>query len=173
MIAISLWQPWASAIAVGLKTIETRGWAARCVGSRIAIHAAKRNTPDQRAWWMHNVKGCGDIVDLNAHAFHENGIHDWTDLPFGAVVCTAQLTDVLPTVHLVNRGRVPEGGLEHCWGNYQEFDTDSERPRFGWLLSDIERLATPAPAKGWQNFFTWDPATNITVGLAPSWKGAE
>ena len=43
MKTISLWQPYASLIAAGVKTIETRGWAPpkRLMGQRIAIHAAR------------------------------------------------------------------------------------------------------------------------------------
>ena len=47
MLALSLWQPWASAIAVGAKVFETRHWATERRGL-IAIHAAKRWTRDQR-----------------------------------------------------------------------------------------------------------------------------
>ena len=44
MKAITLHQPWASLIAEGVKTIETRSWAppAALWGERIAIHAATR-----------------------------------------------------------------------------------------------------------------------------------
>ena len=44
MKAITLYQPYATLIAEGVKTIETRGRAApqKLVGTRIAIHAAKR-----------------------------------------------------------------------------------------------------------------------------------
>ena len=47
MRAISLWQPWATAIAVGVKQIETRHWKTDYRGP-IAIHAAKRWTRDER-----------------------------------------------------------------------------------------------------------------------------
>ena len=42
--AITLHQPWASRIALGIKTVETRSWPApaRLLGRRIAVHAAKR-----------------------------------------------------------------------------------------------------------------------------------
>ena len=42
--AITLHQPWASLIALGVKTVETRSWPApaRLVGQRIAVHAGKR-----------------------------------------------------------------------------------------------------------------------------------
>lgn len=41
MKAISLWQPWASAMAIGVKTIETRGWNTNYRGD-IVICSAKR-----------------------------------------------------------------------------------------------------------------------------------
>ena len=45
MKAISLWQPWATLIAVGAKRLETRSWESRYQGE-LAIHAAKRWTAD-------------------------------------------------------------------------------------------------------------------------------
>ncbi len=41
MKALSLWQPWASLIALGVKTIETRSWATNYRGP-LAIHAGLR-----------------------------------------------------------------------------------------------------------------------------------
>lgn len=155
MIAISLWQPWASAIAVGLKKFETRSWAAECVGKRIAIHAAKKNTPELRRWWMHNVKGCGDIVDLNAHTFHLNGIHDWVDLPFGKIVCTADLIAVEKTAQLMSSARIST--LECSWGNFSTLDEETGKPRWGWTLSNVEKLAAPVSCVGRQGFFIWNP----------------
>lgn len=38
---ISLWQPWASLVVEGVKTIETRGWSTKHRGP-LLIHAAKR-----------------------------------------------------------------------------------------------------------------------------------
>ena len=44
MKALTLHQPWASLIAEGPKTVETRSWSAPAwvIGQRIAIHAGKR-----------------------------------------------------------------------------------------------------------------------------------
>ena len=41
MKAITLHQPWASLVAVGAKTVETRSWKPPCIGERIAIQAGK------------------------------------------------------------------------------------------------------------------------------------
>ena len=44
MYALTLWEPWATLIARGDKTIETRSWRPQKhhIGSRIAIHAGVR-----------------------------------------------------------------------------------------------------------------------------------
>lgn len=44
MRAISLWQPWAQLVVLGIKTLETRSWPCppSLIGERIAFHAAKR-----------------------------------------------------------------------------------------------------------------------------------
>lgn len=89
---LSLWQPWASAMALGLKRIETRSWERRYRGP-ILIHAAKRWTRDERDF---------------AHAMGFEGV----DLPLGAIVAVANLVDVWRTEHL------NVSDLEAAWGNY-------------------------------------------------------
>lgn len=50
MLGLTIWQPWASLIAEGVKPVENRTWPtedrvaqrARLIGQRIAIHAGKR-----------------------------------------------------------------------------------------------------------------------------------
>ena len=44
MNALTLHQPWAGLLAAGVKTIETRSWAApqSAIGQQMAIHASKR-----------------------------------------------------------------------------------------------------------------------------------
>jgi hypothetical protein len=45
MKALTIWQPWASLIMAGAKTVEWRGWPCPkyVVGQRIAIHAGARS----------------------------------------------------------------------------------------------------------------------------------
>ena len=85
MPAVSLWQPYASLIAAGVKPWETRDFAPpqRLLGKRIAIHAAKR------------VPRRGELgEDVEAAISAALGRDDWfgrDGLPLGAVVCTAVL----------------------------------------------------------------------------------
>lgn len=123
--AISLWQPWASAIVVGSKTIETRHWSTKYRGP-IAIHAAKRWAPDQREFAS---------VEFTFGRLPKR-------LPFGAVIAVARLVDVLPTDGL----KLTVGALDRIYGNY-------EPGRFGWLLDDVRELPAPIPYRGGQSFF--------------------
>jgi hypothetical protein len=82
MPAITLWQPWASWIALGLKTIETRTHHrfASLVARRIAIHAGKTMAP-------HALRLAGPFLPITALTSLE-----WiskTGWPMGVIVCTA------------------------------------------------------------------------------------
>ena len=89
MYAITLHQPWASLIALGIKTVETRSWPApaRLVGQTIAIHASKRV-----------VKGPGDAIEreLRTHLGEDWGRH----IPAGAVLATAVLAGMARVAHI-------------------------------------------------------------------------
>lgn len=100
MIALTLWQPWATAVALELKTIETRSWAPhpnqRLVGTgrRLAIHAAARR-PGLRARfgeWSVDRRSHFDYVLVNRRTGATHPI------PLGAVVCTVAVPAVLPTL---------------------------------------------------------------------------
>lgn len=77
MKALTLWQPWASAIALGYKHHETRGWKTKYRGI-IAIHAAKRPIPSNSP--------------ANAY-FTKAAI---ADFPLGKIVAIAEIVDCLP-----------------------------------------------------------------------------
>ena len=128
---ITLWQPYATLIAFGIKTRETRTRKPpeRLIGTRIGIHAAKR-PPD----WA-------DITHPIREALWREG---WSgrraDLPLGMVVATALLARV-------DRA---DGTQLDPFGDYSE-------GRFYWTLADVERLDPPVAARGHQWFWKWEP----------------
>jgi hypothetical protein len=127
MRAISLWQPWASAVAFGLKRIETRHWPARYTGP-LAIHAAKRWTAETR-----------DDAASFARAYDPR----LAEPPLGAIVATCRLVRCDRSEDILHRGIT---SMEEAFGNYGP-------GRFGWLLDDIVALAEPIPFRGAQGFF--------------------
>ena len=143
MRAITLWQPWASFIAIGIKPFETRGWQPPrgLIGKRIAIHAAKRRPPfEDRLWGGKYVDG---------------------ELPLGAIVCTARLAGAYQCGRLTAEGRIAIiGGIYDSKSlplNTIECDEfgDYSEGRWAWWLTDIERLDPPIPASGKQGIWNW------------------
>lgn len=89
MKALSLWQPWASLVALGTKRIETRHWYLKHRGL-LAIHAAQH-------------------VDKDACL--QFGLY-WNELPRGAVVCTVTVLDCVQFPHPAAPPD-PFGNFEH------------------------------------------------------------
>ncbi len=147
MNAISLHQPWASAIAVGLKTIETRGWPAprSAIGQPLAIAAAKKDTAKLRQWWMTHVRAQPAVYEYFARA----GMEDWDDLPKGKVVCMAILRDCVST------NDAPPADIMPC--PTDEMLGDFSANRFAWFLANIVPLPAPVPIIGRQGIFSWVP----------------
>lgn len=133
MKALTIWQPWATLIALGHKKIETRGWHTNHRGP-IAIHAATRPLgPEERAYLDHLREHVGLALP------------DASDLPLGAVVATANLYDCLQMsdeyVSRLNR-------LERILGDH--------RPgRYAWRLTDTQLLHPPVLARGAQRLWEW------------------
>ena len=125
MNVISLWQPWATWIAAGLKTIETRrhNRLAGLVGQRIGIHAAV--TYDEGAWTV-----AGRYIGAR-----ERRIASSLEYPRGAVVCTGYCCGARL---LGSRSYDSYGALCDCDG----------RELYGLFLADVEPVLPPLPARG-------------------------
>lgn len=149
MKAISLWQPWATAIALGSKRIETRSWSTSYRGP-LAIHAAKRCVKSELSDFACEWSWCG------AMGWEMGESNQWQSLPFGAIVATCVLVDVRPTESFTDdeilakrwpTGRPPNYG----WTEWQM--GDFYPGRFGWMLANVKALPNPIPFKGSQGFF--------------------
>jgi hypothetical protein len=157
MRAITLWQPYASLIAAGVKHYETRGWKPpqAMIGKRIAIHAALRDADDL-------LKGAkrlpSEVVEVIGNALLSAGfgeveaLENWNRLPRGAVVATA----IIDIVHRAEDIRSTLSAEELAVGDWDD-------GRFGWLLRDVQQLTTPIPAKGFQRIWNWTPPEGFEV----------
>ena len=133
MRAISLHQPHATFIALGLKPFETRHWATRYRGP-LLIHAAKR-----RMTWG-DCRLCERIFDLAM----EKGVPGLEEnLPLGAFVCMVDLVDCWPVERLTMDNLTESNDLG-----------DFSKGRFAWKLRNVRRIVWPVAARGRQRF--WD-----------------
>lgn len=142
MKAISLWQPWASLIAVGAKRYETRGWQppASLQGKQLAICAAKTKEGWQYVG-THVHPWCLLPGILSARGMTEDS------LPYGAVVAVVTLVESILLPPLESE---EPGDAERACGDW----TDG---RWAWSLADVIQLRNPVPIMGRQGVFDVPP----------------
>lgn len=137
MKVLTLHEPWASLVALEIKTCETRSWKApdALIGQRIALHAAaKKPTADQRVgdWTVHEMAGGSwamTVDDDDARSCAD----DSAALPLGCIVATARLDACLPIT-----GPNDAGYDEFiCPNIYDQFDLAPFRTR--WQPSAHDR----------------------------------
>ena len=141
MKALSLWQPWATLIAIGAKRVETRSWSTSYRGP-VAIHAAKKQDYDSLAMCLEQPFRSALIA---------GGIRYPKEMPFGAIVAVVNLDKC---AHIVNgwRPRVPHCPHEVDFGDYTE-------GRWAWDLHAVRPLKEPVVCSGAQGL--WDVGPGI------------
>lgn len=122
MVVLSIWQPWASLIAAGIKTIETRTEPPpeELLGTRIAIHASNKTSKEHVYRWIH--KQYPEAMDQVL------GGGDYDSLPKSCVLATATLKEARKT----------------DWRDWPQTMSPVE-DFWGWILEDIQVLETPIP----------------------------
>lgn len=147
MKAITLHQPYASAVALGCKTHETRTFRTHYRGS-LAIHAGAF-TPVANAPLLANAPEAHRALFVDA-GYHMGGKPTLIKLPQGCIVAIVELygcVQIGPDLSAIP----PE--MKH-WGIYTP-------GRWVWSLGKIRRLATPIPARGQQGFWDWTPPADL------------
>ena len=135
MKALSLHQPWASLVALGEKTWETRSWQTQYRGP-LAIHASLSHAGDDL------IVGS---VEPFASALARHGIARTLELPRGCVLAIC----VLEEVHEIDHAFASNfSDQEIAFGDWAA-------GRFAWMLGDVTRLAVPIPARGRQGLWDW------------------
>ena len=165
---ITLTQPWATLVAIGAKKIETRSWATKYRGP-LLIHAAagygKGGLRGHKelcgtepfcsilnAACKRHYDQLGDLRAMVEHPF----------MPTGAIIARCELLGCeLVSYEWPNNQAVYYTGK---WGRAYHGHklTPQERAfgdytpgRYAWLLSDVQALPTPIPAKGQLGLWTW------------------
>lgn len=144
MKALTIKQPWATLIALGEKKFETRSWQTKYRGP-LAIHAGK--SIDKEAFNEPTIYS----------ALLKHGIKQPNDLPIGAVIATAYLTEchkITSDYYSMydeekagtDKGHLIEGD-EWWFGNYEE-------GRYAWQLGDVQAIK-PSPVKGQLSLWEW------------------
>lgn len=166
MKVLTLHQPWASLIAWGIKTIETRPWQTSYRGD-LAIHAARAFQPYAqdvclrqgaiRLALLERARMTG-LRARHGATWHLSRAMLDKMLPRGVIVATSSLVDVIRTEEIFIGGRALRTyEAELPFGNYAP-------KRFAWMLGDV-RAVHPVPATGQQGL--WELSPVVADSLRP------
>lgn len=144
MRALTITQPWASAIALGIKTVETRSWSTPYRGA-LLIHAAKGFPPYAREF---------------AETEHAIGRLP-ARLPLGAIVAVALLTTVQPA-QVTGPILDPAASIERLYGDFTP-------GRWGWILRGVRPLREPVPCSGMLGL--WRPSDELVQAVEDALDG--
>lgn len=172
MKALTLWQPWATLIAIGAKTIETRSWSTNHRGP-LAIHAAKTTAgfytlpgdcegTDEGGWrygYIGNFQAgyCYRTTDEGKRGdtflVRLEGAPLEMSLPLGAVVATANLVDCVPILagdrcDRADQARLPYPRIETRAddGLFPDGWIDLYHPTHGAAIDPDDGLSIPEQA---------------------------
>jgi hypothetical protein len=116
--ALSIRQPWASLIVLGIKKVENCAWPTKHRG-RLWIHATRR---EGKSW--------NDYRDLLPK---DSDVPAWDELPAGSILGSVELYDCLDEFALPQEMQLHHPFVSGPWC---------------WLLRDPQPLARPWPCKG-------------------------
>jgi hypothetical protein len=139
---LSLWQPWASLIAMNVKQYETRSWWTGYRG-KLAIHAAMR--PPKRSEWKHLWNSVAELRP------HQASIHlfklglESKSIPLGGIVAICDLVGCYRMEHTETWSfstQHPQDGricIEHQ-SSLENLVGDWSLGRYAWELKNIKAV---------------------------------
>lgn len=136
MKAISLWQPWASAMAEGIKKNETRSWFTPYRGDLVICSAKRKPTNEE----------VGDAA-LHIHAM---------TMPYGFALCVVELYGIVPTSNFHREQPTELSEAEADLGDYTP-------GRFAWLTRHLRTLRNPVPIVGRQSLWDLPPESEALI----------
>lgn len=146
MKMLTLWQPWASLVALGFKKYETRSWLASYRGS-IIIHASKRplNWKDLELW--------EEITDTDPHSF---------SFPMGCAIAVANLVNCQI---MTNANSVPCYQISIDSVSTQEKLAGIwEIGRYAWKFENVRQI-DPFYCRGFQGLI--DAPNEVAIAVNP------
>ncbi|MBQ7338600.1 MAG: ASCH domain-containing protein [Clostridia bacterium] len=130
MKVLSLTEPYATLIRIGIKKVETRSWKTNYRG-KLYIHASSTKISKEDR----NNAALMSLVDTN-------------ELNYGNIICSCELVDCV---------EMTDAFIEEIKRNKNEYISGLyEVGRYAWILKNVEILDQPIKAKGRLGIWSFD-----------------
>lgn len=162
MRAITVLQPWASLLAHGIKTWETRSW--RLPAKYIYDPARPSRENEETAIVIHAGKSRRGLANMSPDVLVELGLpaHHVERLPFGAAIATARIWECaqIKTILIHRDGRMSVQAMNR-WRSCTHIGISDVEKRLGkfaegrwmWKVGSVELLEEPVPCRGYQRLW--------------------
>jgi len=160
MKALTIYQPYASLVAVRAKRFDTHTWYTSYRGP-IAIHAAKKRVEDVLDEMFPDYITPFEVAFVSTIRviLGQEG-----DLPHGAIIAKAQLVGCYKISHIQETAGTPievgywkQGGMVWCDISEQEqLFGNWSAGNYAWELQNVIPLDEPIPCRGYQRIWNWD-----------------
>jgi len=121
MLTLTLWQPYATFIALGIKEFETRSWSTNR-REPLLIHAAKRPLGNDEKYLIEHLSRKFPVIG--------NLLLPIKEYPLGAIICQVNIVDCVPT------NSFTPNNLERMVGGWGE-------GRYAWKFEDVQTMYIP------------------------------
>jgi hypothetical protein len=155
--AITLWQPWATLVALNGKRFETRSWPTTYTGP-LAIHASKNAAALDAIFGAETPPAYRAMKRLLTSV----GLVSAERFPLGVVVCTVELVCCWRTDYMAGHELLTE---------HERIVGDFSPGRFAWGLAKPTPFEPPIAASGHQGLWNWTPPAELLSGDAPQEVG--
>jgi hypothetical protein len=168
MKALTLTQPWATLVAIGAKTIETRSWATSYRGP-LAIHAAagygKGGAKAHKA--LCGTEPFCSVLNAACKAHYDaldtsggvlRAMAESPFMPMGMIVATCDLVDCVQVLYEWPHNQIVSIRSRHCLTDQERAFGDYTPGRYTWLLTNIRALEKSIPAKGALSLWEYEGA---------------
>jgi len=138
MKALSVQQPFAGLLVLGIKKCETRSWDTKHRGE-LAIHASAKMSKEGKESIDALMQTHPDIFFFGSEAYNY-----CTQL--GSILGTVKVWETFST-----NEAAPAGSWEKVFGDYS-------KDRFFWCCNNPVKFISPIPYKGALSLWNWTPA---------------
>ncbi|HAN20409.1 MAG: hypothetical protein A2Y15_08630 [Clostridiales bacterium GWF2_36_10] len=147
MKVLTLWQPYATALVLGIKKVETRSWATNYRGE-LYIHAAAKSYKE-----IIKIIGSEKAKQLTEYLSRQSNYKSIKELPYGAIIGKVEIIDCKQQFLIMDKW--PEiNSLEINWGDYSDYQ------RFAWRIANPVVFDNPISIKGMQGLWNWEGDTD-------------
>lgn len=154
LLALTVLQPWAWALAKGLKPVENRTWAppVALAGRYLAIHAGKRIDEEGTSSFRTIIRE--PAVRTRLEAVHGTGELTLAMMPTGAIVAVGRLVGMV-----TREEQLPPDAAPWFCGPV------------GWLFADVREIEPAVPCRGAQKL--WTVPADVADVVRERWAAAK